>query len=179
MSSMGQGIKTFGSIPPGLRNSQEFSLSPLCRGVTSCRVVSCRVMGCGFDLCWIGRWRALSYGEPMSQYDKSLLQRITMYALRCSTRVLIHTTKYYSSIPYCKVLFRYYSVALNFSSVLKSIIAYYKELRYSLVLLGVTRVLFRSTKYCSVLPYCKVLYSGTIPYYTALLRYYKVVQSVA
>lgn len=84
---------------------------------------------------------------------------------------------YSGTNPHYKVLLQYsvlqsiIPVLLNFYSVLKSIIPYYKELRYSLVLLGVTRVLFvvqstapsfRTTKYYTlVLARTTQHYSGT------------------
>ena len=65
----------------------------------------------GCVIWWIGRWCAVNYGEPMSQYYDSVLQSTTPHykVLQNTTRyykVLLRTTKYY------KVLLRtkYYSV---------------------------------------------------------------------
>lgn len=69
----------------------------------------------------------MSYGEPMSQYDKSLLQRITMYALPGTN-------------PHYKVLLQY--------SILQSIIP---------VLLRSTKFFLRTKKYYCVLQRTPVL----------------------
>ena len=56
-------------------------------------VKSCYVMQSGCVLWWIGRWCAVSYGMPMSQYYDSVLQSTKKYYSVLQSTTVLLTTK--------------------------------------------------------------------------------------
>ena len=158
------------------------------RDAMRCHVMCAHVMSCHL-LCPAMGWNVMSlrchwlWGHVVcskwfcddvviqSTIQYSVLQSTTL-VLQSAAPVLPCTTKYYcSTILYCKVLLKYYSVLhsttlyynvlLQYYSVLHSTTTYYKVL----------------LQYSSVLHSTTTHYSSTTLYYKVLLQYYSVVHS--
>ena len=140
--------------------------------VTWCNAMSCDVRSCdvpcnGHVVC--SKWFC----------DNVVIQSTILYY-----KVLLGTTKYYSSTTlYYKVLLHYYSVLHSTTTYYSSTTLYDKVLlQYYSVLQSTNPVLLCTTKYYSSTTYSVLhsttpYYSSTTLYYKVLLQYYSVLQS--